>query len=31
MYIGMFEQLAPENASIVLVEEEGDGRTHGVD
>lgn len=31
MYIGMFEQLAPENASIVLVDEEGDGRTHGVD
>ena len=29
MYIGMFEQLAPENSSVVLVEEEGDGRTHG--
>lgn len=29
MYIGMFEKLAPENASIVLVDEEGDGRTHG--
>ncbi|HVY03665.1 MAG TPA: hypothetical protein VG983_08425 [Caulobacterales bacterium] len=29
MYIGMFEQLAPENSSIVLVDEEGDGRTHG--
>ena len=31
MYIGMFEHLAPENAGIVLVDDEGDGRTHGVD
>jgi hypothetical protein len=29
MYIGMFESLAPENAGIVLVNEEGDGRTRG--